>query len=96
MVGLRSPKTLRRHFRHELSGGMAEANAVVARVAYEMAFSGRYTVMTLFWCKCQAGSGEKLEREPERTTPGDCKVTLRFPDKRKVVRDESEELDAAA
>src|SRR4051795_12394354 len=53
MVGLRSPKTLRKHFRQELSSGMAEANAAVAHVAYEMAVSGRFPAMTFFWEKCQ-------------------------------------------
>jgi hypothetical protein len=54
MLHLRSPKTLRKHFPEELSKGLAEATAAVARTAYEMALSGRYPAMLLFWLKCQA------------------------------------------
>ena len=78
MVGVRSPKTLRKHFRQELSSGMAEANAVVARVAYEMALSGRYPAMTIFWTKCQSKRVEQVEEE-EPMKPS--KVELRFPGK---------------
>ena len=35
MLHLRSPKTLRKHFAEELSKGLAEATAAVARTAYE-------------------------------------------------------------
>ena len=45
-VGLRSPKTLRKHFRRELDAGLAEATLMVARVAYDMATSGRYPQMS--------------------------------------------------
>src|SRR3954464_10312789 len=50
-IGLRSPKTLRKHFRREISQGAAEANAAVARVAYQMAISGKYPLMTRYWIK---------------------------------------------
>src|SRR5947207_9488960 len=53
-VRLLRPKTLRKHFSEELSKGLAEATAAVARTAYEMALSGRYPAMLLFWLKCQA------------------------------------------
>jgi hypothetical protein len=64
-VGLRSPKTLRKHFRAELHAGLAEATFTVARVAYEMAISGRYPQMTIFWDKCNRISGEDPEEEPK-------------------------------
>ena len=51
VVGIRSPKTLRKHFRRELSMGSAEAAATVSRVAYEMATSGKYPQMTDFWLR---------------------------------------------
>src|SRR2546425_6645488 len=54
-VGLRSPKTLRRHFRRELDDGAAEANAKVAQTAYQMATSGKYPWATAFWLKARAG-----------------------------------------
>ena len=65
MLHLRSPKTLRKHFPEELSKGLAEATAAVARTAYEMALSGRYPAMLLFWLKCQAPGGPLLETQPE-------------------------------
>ena len=54
-VGLRSPKTLRRHFRKELDDGAAEANAKVAQTLYQMATSGKYPWATAFWLKARAG-----------------------------------------
>ena len=93
MVGLRSPKTLRKHFRLELSSRMAEANAVVARTAYEMALSGRFPVMTFFWEKCNAKRGEQVEEE-EASKP--CKVEIRFPGKKSVLENEMEASNGAA
>ena len=93
MVGVRSPKTLRKHFRQELSSGMAEANAVVARVAYEMALSGRYLAMTIFWIKCQR---QRVEQVEEQAPTGPWKVELRFPDKGEVRVYGSEGSDGGA
>ena len=67
LVGIRSPKTLRKHFRPELSNGFAEAYAAVARTAYEMAVSGRYPAMSMFWDKCQSSCAPEAEiQEKER------------------------------
>jgi hypothetical protein len=65
-VGLRSPKTLRKHFRKELDAGLAEATLSVVRVAHEMATSGRYPQMTMFWDKCQRVLNETPE-EPSKS-----------------------------
>jgi hypothetical protein len=65
LVGLRSPKTLRKHFRPELSNGFAEAYAAVARTAYEMAVSGRYPAMSMFWDKCQSSCLPEAEMQHE-------------------------------
>jgi hypothetical protein len=54
-VGLRSPKTLRRHFRKELDDGAAEANAKVAQTLYHMATSGKFVCATIFWLRVRAG-----------------------------------------
>jgi hypothetical protein len=95
-LGLRSPKTLRKHFSEELSKGLAEAIAAVARTAYEMALSGRYPPMLLFWVKCQAPSDPMLETHAEkparrpRTSGG--MVILGLPNKGRT----EEELDVAA
>ncbi len=48
-LGIRSPKTVRKHFRKDLNQGVAEATAAVLRAAYEMASSGKYPVMTRYW-----------------------------------------------
>jgi hypothetical protein len=66
MLRLRSPKTLRKHFPEELSKGLAEATAAVARTAYEMALSGRYPAMLLFWLKCQAPGDPVLDTVLEK------------------------------
>jgi hypothetical protein len=67
IIGLRSPKSLRKHFREELSRGMAEANAVVARKAYEMAISGHCLAMTIFWAKCNIKPPEPIgDEEPQK------------------------------
>jgi hypothetical protein len=59
MIGMRSPKTLRKHFRHELDTGHAEANAQVAQTLYRMAVSGVHPAATMFWLKTQARWREK-------------------------------------
>ena len=66
LLGFRSPKTLRKHFPEELSKGLAEATAAVARTAYDMALSRRYPSMLLFWLKCQAPPGPMFETEAEK------------------------------
>ena len=53
-LGLRSPKTLRRHFREELDRAATEANAQVAQSLYQQATSGKKTAATIFWLKTRA------------------------------------------
>jgi hypothetical protein len=47
------PKTLRKHFRHELDVGATKANAVVGQTGYQMATSGKHPAVTIFWMKCR-------------------------------------------
>ena len=54
-IGLRSAKTLRRHFREELDRAATEANAQVAQSLYQQATSGKKTAATIFWLKTRAG-----------------------------------------
>ena len=54
-VGIRSPKTLRKHFRKEIAKGTAEAMARVTAAAYAMAVSGDYPVATRFWLSTVGG-----------------------------------------
>lgn len=55
---------LQRHFKEELATSRIYAHARVAQTAYEMAVSGEYPVMTIWWTKCQMGW-----REPEKVLP---------------------------
>ena len=61
VIGVRSPKTIRKHFRKELSLGSAEAIATVTRVAYQMATSGKYPDMTDWWLSTMDASADLTE-----------------------------------
>jgi hypothetical protein len=63
-IGIRSPKTLRKHFRDELDLGSTEAIYNVARTAYQMAISGDYPAMTIFFLKTRARWRERPAFEP--------------------------------
>jgi hypothetical protein len=49
IVGLRTSKTLRKHFRKELDLGGIEGTAHVAQTRYEMAKSGKYPTATIHY-----------------------------------------------
>jgi len=55
VIGLRSPKTLRKHFSKEIALGAIEANAQVAQTLYQMATSKECPAATIFWLKTRAG-----------------------------------------
>jgi hypothetical protein len=55
MLGLRSPKSLRKHFRQEINRGGIEATAQVGQTLYQMATSGKHPAATIFWLKTRAG-----------------------------------------
>jgi hypothetical protein len=63
MIGIRSPKTLRKYFQNELESGRAEASAQVAQTLFKMATSGTHPAATMFWLKTQARWREKSEEE---------------------------------
>jgi hypothetical protein len=52
-------KTLRKHFRRELSNGTVEANAKVGQSLFNMATSGGNVAAAIFWMKARAGWREK-------------------------------------
>jgi hypothetical protein len=54
LVGIRSPKTLRKHFRRELDRGMTEATVKVGQTLFRMATSGQNLKATLFWMNTRA------------------------------------------
>jgi hypothetical protein len=65
-IGLRSPKTLRRHFRDELERAAHEANARVAQSLYQQASNGNITA-AIFWLKSRAGWRETAPEAPRST-----------------------------
>ena len=59
ILGLRSPKTLRKRFAKELELGVVEARAEVAQAAFKLATSGRDPASTMFWLTRRARWGER-------------------------------------
>src|ERR1700704_2394252 len=55
-LGIRSPKTLRKHFREEIDFGSLEANASIAASTFKKAMSGNVEAQK-FWLMCRAGWG---------------------------------------
>src|SRR4051794_35742439 len=55
------PKTLRRHYRHELDRGSVEATAKVAQSLFQMATVDKNVAAAIFWMKARAGWREKHE-----------------------------------
>jgi len=68
MVKIRSPKTLRKHFREELDRGAAEANANVAGALYKKAMKGD-TNAQKFWLQTRAGWGRSSLQRPSIQPP---------------------------
>jgi hypothetical protein len=65
ILGLRSPKTLRRHFREDLDRAAPEANARVAQSLFQQATSGKNTAASIFWLKARAGWREQAVGTPQ-------------------------------
>jgi hypothetical protein len=77
-VGIRSSKTLRRHFREELDRGATEANARVAQSLYQLAISGKCVAATIFWMKTRAWrerSGSAARPSEASSQPGVRRIT---------------------
>jgi hypothetical protein len=64
-VGLRSPKTLRKHFREELDLGRIGADIEVGKSLFKMASSGRRPSATFYYLNRQAA-----RRARSRPLPG--------------------------
>jgi hypothetical protein len=73
-VGLRSPKTLRKHFRQDLDRGRIETTFKVAQTLYKMATSGRQVLATIQWLNSQAGWRKKSVPETHAATIPDFVV----------------------
>ncbi len=57
-------RTLEKHFREELSVGLADANAQIAGALYRKAIEGDTTAM-IFWLKSRAGWKETVRHESD-------------------------------
>ena len=62
-IGVRSPKTLRKHFRLELDLGATDAIYTVGKTLYDMAKSGDCPAATIFFMKTRAGWREQPKAE---------------------------------
>jgi hypothetical protein len=69
VIGIKSPKTLRKHFRQELDLGAIEANARVAQTLFRMATSGDCPSATIYWSKCRAHWQEQPATTPASMAP---------------------------
>ena len=63
IMGLRSPKTLRRHYQGELRMGVAEANTKVKHTAFQLAMSGRDPQSTIFWLNTRVRGAKQAAPE---------------------------------
>jgi hypothetical protein len=68
-LGIRSLKTLRKHYREELDGGAVDANCSVAKTLYKMATSGQHPGATIFWLESRAGWRVHSAYEPQAQAP---------------------------
>ncbi len=67
-IGIRSPKTLRKYFRGELTSGVTDANYKVAKSLYDKAVKGD-TYAAQFWLRCRAGWKDRSVYEPQAAPP---------------------------
>jgi hypothetical protein len=58
-IGIRSAKTLRKHFRDELDLGITEADYKVGQTLFNLATSGECPAATIFWSKTRLGLHER-------------------------------------
>ena len=68
-IGIKSPKTLRKHFREELDSGAADANMKVGHTLLKMATSGDHPAATIFWMKSRLKWKDHGGFEPATAAP---------------------------
>ena len=68
-IGVRSPKTLRKHFQKELEMGITEANYKVAQTLFQMATSGQQPACTIFWAKTRNRFRERSDGHANTAPP---------------------------
>jgi hypothetical protein len=74
-IGVRSPKTLRKHFRNELDQGGSEANMTIAQALYKKAKDGDVKA-AIFWLRCRAGWRDRADFDRPVVVPPPFIVTL--------------------
>jgi hypothetical protein len=75
-VGLRSPKTLRKHFREELDRGRIGADVEVGKTLFKMATSGKRPSATIYYLNRQASRRARLMPVTNPVVAPDFVVTL--------------------
>ncbi len=68
-LGIRSLKTLRKHYRDELDDGSLEANFAVAKTMYGMATSGHHPTASMYWLNNRAGWKPHFAYESQTASP---------------------------
>ena len=76
MVGLRSPKTLRKHFGEEIILGAIEAVAQVSQTHYQMAKSGKHPASTIHFLNSRARWLDIASSESQAASLPDFVVAL--------------------
>ena len=69
-------KTLRKHFRRELDGGMLEANVKVGQTLFSMATVDRNVAAAIFWMKARGGWREKNMLDTDGNTQEPLQITI--------------------
>jgi hypothetical protein len=69
MLALRSPKTLRKHFRKELELGAIEGTAQVAQTRFQMAKSGKHPAATIHYLEKRSRWLESPVERPQTAIP---------------------------
>ena len=69
-------KTLRKHFRRELDGGMLEANVKVAQTLFSMATVDRNVAAAIFWMKARGGWREKNALDTDGNAQEPVQITI--------------------
>ena len=69
-------KTLRKHLRRELDGGMLEANVKVAQTLFSMATVDRNVAAAIFWMKARGGWREKNALDTDGNAQEPVQITI--------------------
>src|SRR5258706_9162878 len=69
IMGFRSPKTLRAHYRKVLDVAATEANATVAAALYSNAVNLKVTQAQMFWLRSRAGWKDRPDFSSQAQAP---------------------------